>query len=519
MPSDATHHEVVNMQLEKISERSSSVSPSPPTPDVELDSPPLPSAPKPSVVVTKRPAYFNETTATTAMHVIGTQFNDLANQNWIATAYLIGFTVTQTLLGRFSDIFGRAAVFNGTMVIFAAGTLWCGLAQSMNSLIGGRQTVGVIIIIDLTTPETRGVWLGFFNLSLSLGMAAGPVLGAVLSVDTSWRWLFWITLMIVGITFLIGMSSMRYPVPHRTQSKGIIAQLKEVDYVGSALAVAIAALICIAIEMGNKEFPWNVSRQNPVVDMHLFTIPNIPIACLINFLTGAAYFGAVFFLPRYFIDIFGSSLVNSGLQMLGITLAVGISSVFGANLISKLGQVRLMGAVGGALYALGGGLMFLVGRHTSGATVIGFSVLMGLGSGILYQPSLIVGPMSVKPHQVAGISGFLSFLRTLGGTFATPLLTAIYETSFTGTLRGKIPDNLVNQGLGLADEHADFPQYNNAILDALVKAFHIGNVPAIVFGVAYLVAVVMLRNIDFVPAWRKAQIARREARNGSGEKV
>ncbi|KAF8491133.1 major facilitator superfamily domain-containing protein [Gautieria morchelliformis] len=497
-------------------------------------------------------AYFNETTATTAMHVIGTQFNDLANQNWIATAYLIGFTVTQTLLGRFSDIFGRAAVFNGTMVIFAAGTLWCGLAQSMNSLIGGRllqgigaagrQTVGVIIIIDLTTPETRGVWLGFFNLSLSFGMAVGPVLGAILSVDASWRWMFWITLMIVGITFLLGMSSMQYPVPHRTQSKGIIAQLKEVDYVGSTLAVAIAALICIAIEMGNKEFPWNSApiivlfvvgaalipvfvfyelkvAKYPVVDMHLFTIPNIPIACLINFLTGAAYFGAVFFLPRYFIDIFGSSLVNSGLQMLGITLAVGISSVFGANLISKLGQVRLMGAVGGALYALGGGLMFLVGRHTSGASVIGFSVLMGLGSGILYQPSLIVGPMSVKPHQIAGISGFLAFLRTLGGTFATPLLTAIYETSFTGTLRGQIPDNLVNQGLGLADQHADFPQYDNVILDALVKAFHIGNVPAIVFGAAYLVAVVMLRNIDFVPAWRKAQIARREAMNGSGEKV
>ncbi|KAF8521173.1 major facilitator superfamily-domain-containing protein [Gautieria morchelliformis] len=499
-------------------------------------------------------AFFNETIATTAMHFIAADFNSLATQNWIATTYLIGFTVTQTLLGRFSDIFGRAAVYNGTMLIFAAGTIWCGLAQSMNSLIGGRllqgigaagrQTVGVIIIIDLTTPDSRGLWLGLYNLSLSLGMAVGPSLGAILSVDVSWRWLFWITLMMVGITFLMGVTSMCYPVPHRTQSKGIIAQLKEIDYVGSALAVAIAALICTAIEMGNKEFPWNSApiivlfvvgaalipvfvfyelkvAKNPVVDMHLFTIPNIPIACLINFLTGAAYFGAVFFLPRYFIDIFGSSLVKAGLQMLGITLAVGVSSVFGAILISKLGQVRLVGAIGGALYALGGGLMLLAGRSTSGATVIGFSVLMGLGSGILYQPSLVVGPMSVKPHQVAGISGFLSFLRTLGGTFATPLLTAIYETSFTATLRGKIPNELIDQGLGLADQHAKFPQYDNVILDALVKGYHIGNIPSIVFGVAYLVAVVMLRDIDFVPAWRRARIARIEARRAAtcGEKA
>jgi hypothetical protein len=69
--------------------------------------------------------------------------------------------------------------------------------------------------------------------------------------------------------------------------------------------------------------------------------------------------------------------------------------------------------------------MFLLGRSTSGATVVGFSVLVGLGSGMLYRLSFIVGTTSVKLHQVAGIGGFLSFLRTLGGTFATPLLTAI----------------------------------------------------------------------------------------------
>jgi len=73
-------------------------------------------------------AYLNETTSTTAMHVISADFDGLANQNWLATAYLLGFTVTQTLLGKFSDIFGRAQVLLGTMLIFGAGTMWCGLA-------------------------------------------------------------------------------------------------------------------------------------------------------------------------------------------------------------------------------------------------------------------------------------------------------------------------------------------------------------------------------------------------------
>lgn len=145
----------------------------------------------------------------------------------------------------------------------------------MNSLIGarllqgigaaGRQSVGVIIILDLTTADTRGLWLGFFNLASAIGLAIGPVLGAIISVDANWRWLFWITLMLIGVTLVIGSISLRYPVPHRQQRVGILAQLREVDYVGGVLVVAISSMICIAIEMGNKMFPWNVSVSDPRV--------------------------------------------------------------------------------------------------------------------------------------------------------------------------------------------------------------------------------------------------------------
>ncbi|KAJ7446902.1 major facilitator superfamily domain-containing protein [Mycena galericulata] len=491
-------------------------------------------------------AFFNETDATASMHVIGEDFHSPANQNWIATAYLLGFTVTQTLLGKFSDVFGRGKVFNATLLIFASGSLWAALSESMRSLIGarvlqgigaaGRQTVGVIVIIDLTTPYTRGFWLGFFNLSLSLGIAFGPVIGALISTHTTWRWLFWMTLILIGITFCIATTAMNYPVPHRKQNVGIVAQLKDVDWIGCVLAVLIAALICVPIEMGNKEFAWGSApiitmfvvggalmpffviyeykyAKNPVVDMHLFKLHNVRIAVLINFLTGAGNFGTIFFLPRYFLDIKNSSLITSSIQLFGLTLSIGVASVFGANLISQTGQIRLVGLFGAILYTLGSGLMLSVNSSTSSAVVIIFSAFWGLGTGILYQPSMVVGPMSVKPEQIAGISGFLAFMRTLGGTFATALLTAIFETSFTTTLRGVVPDSLLSQGLGLADNHLLYPQYSDRILAALVKGFHLGTIPAIVFGIVYGVAVVMLRGLDFVPAWRKKQIEARAAEN------
>lgn len=64
--------------------------------------------------------------------------------------------------------------------------------------------------------------------------------------------------MLIAVTLVIGTTSLRYPVPHRKQSVGLLAQLREVDYIGSVLVVAASSMICIAIEMGNKMFPWNV---------------------------------------------------------------------------------------------------------------------------------------------------------------------------------------------------------------------------------------------------------------------
>jgi MFS family permease len=246
--------------------------------------------------------------------------------------------------------------------------------------------------------------------------------------------------------------------------------------------------------------------KNPLLDIHLFSNRNIPIACLINFTTGAAYFGAIFFLPRYFMDIKNSSLTTAALQMLGIMLSLAVSTVFAANLISQTGQLRLVGFIGGVLYAISSGVVLMIARNTPSANVILWSILMGFGSGIMYQPAIVVGSMSVKPHQMAVISAFMGFLRTLGGTFAIALLTVIFETRFTTILRGEVPEELVNQGLGLADNHSQYPQYSDPILDAMIKAYHDGSVPGIAMGVAYAVCIACLQNIDFVPARKRERI-------------
>jgi MFS family permease len=238
----------------------------------------------------------------------------------------------------------------------------------------------------------------------------------------------------------------------------------------------------------------------PVIDVRMFKIRNIPIACAMNFLNGAAYFGAIVFLPRFFIVVKGSSLLTSALDMLALVLFMGISSLLAAHSISHSGKFRLVALVGASSYAFGAALILTVESSTPSANAIAYSVFIGIGAGIIFIPAVILGPMSCKPSENASVNGFLSFLRTLGGATAVILFSDLLETGFTHTLRGQIPDGLLQQGIQLADEQALYPQYRNQIVQAFTQGYRLTNVPAVAIGALFALFLLALPDVDKEPA-------------------
>ena len=115
------------------------------------------------------------------------------------------------------------------------------------------------MIVDLTTKHNRGTWLGFFNFALSIGLTFGLLIGAIITTKTTWRWSFWICLIGMALVFLIGMRVMAYPVPNREPIVGIVAQFREMNWIGTIGSMIIAALICVPLEMGINNCPWTVS--------------------------------------------------------------------------------------------------------------------------------------------------------------------------------------------------------------------------------------------------------------------
>lgn len=110
-----------------------------------------------------------------------------------------------------SESFGRKWVVIGTFVIFTAFHLGCALAPTFSGLIVMRLLVGIgsstpISVVGgmyadvFDTPKTRGRAVTAFMAATTWGPLAGPIISGFVA-PISWRWAYWIALIIAGVTW------------------------------------------------------------------------------------------------------------------------------------------------------------------------------------------------------------------------------------------------------------------------------------------------------------------------------
>jgi MFS family permease len=89
-------------------------------------------------------AMLDATVANLALETIRIDFGaSLSTVQWVATAYLIALAVSLPLTGWLTRRFGDGRIWASGMILFVAGSLACGFAQSLEQLILARCLQGV----------------------------------------------------------------------------------------------------------------------------------------------------------------------------------------------------------------------------------------------------------------------------------------------------------------------------------------------------------------------------------------
>jgi len=121
---------------------------------------------------------------------------------WIVLCYLLTTTSTLLIMGKLSDWVGRRQLYITGFCVFVLGSLLCGLAWNLWSLVGFRVlqgigasmifAVGPAIISDTFAPQERGQALGIMGSIVAAGSSAGPVIGGFLLGRFGWSSIFFV---------------------------------------------------------------------------------------------------------------------------------------------------------------------------------------------------------------------------------------------------------------------------------------------------------------------------------------
>jgi MFS family permease len=108
-------------------------------------------------------------------------------QEWVTTAVLIGAFLGAILGGRFTDVLGRKRIIIFTSIIFAVGSVLCGMASNAEFLIISRVLIGVAIgissiavplyISEISPAKIRGALVSSFQLMITIGWVCCVITG------------------------------------------------------------------------------------------------------------------------------------------------------------------------------------------------------------------------------------------------------------------------------------------------------------------------------------------------------
>src|SRR6185436_11584399 len=146
----------------------------------------------------------------------------------VVSAYAFAAGISGLLTAGFADRFDRKKLLLFFYTGFISGTLWCGLAQSFESLLLARIVTGLFggvigsvilaIATDLFPPQMRGRVMGFIQTAFAASQILGIPIGIYLSNKWNWHVPF-LALVVVGLIAGLLIAMYMKPVADHLKQK------------------------------------------------------------------------------------------------------------------------------------------------------------------------------------------------------------------------------------------------------------------------------------------------------------
>src|SRR5581483_10475781 len=133
----------------------------------------------------------------------------------VLTGYMLALAVIMPTTAFLSQMIGTKRLYVTTLALFTLGSMLCGAAWSVPSLVVSRviqglgggmiQPLGMAMLFRVAPPHERGRLMGIYALPVMVAPIAGPTLGGYLVEYVDWRWVFYLNVPFGALGVLMGL--------------------------------------------------------------------------------------------------------------------------------------------------------------------------------------------------------------------------------------------------------------------------------------------------------------------------
>ncbi|MFJ1806747.1 MULTISPECIES: MFS transporter [unclassified Streptomyces] len=381
-----------------------------------------------------------------ALPEIGRGFGGgMTGLQWVVDGYTLMFAALLLSAGSVTDRIGARQAFGAGLVVFTVASAACGFAPNLTVLIVARlvQGAGAAVIVPASLalireafpdPARRARAISVWAMGGSVGAAAGPVLGGVLS-ELSWRMIFFVNLPVGVLALFLLARTARSPrqgdapfdwtgqIAAVAAMGGLTYTAIEAGAVGLgaprvllALAVAVVAAVVFVVAQARG--------RNPMVPLELLRARTMALSATIGFALNVGFYGMIFLLGLYLQQEQGLSPMATGLAFLPMTLLTAVVSPTAARLAARFGP-RMPIVTGQLLMAVGLVALCVPSASAPAWLLVLLMIPVGTGGG-LAVPAVTSLLLDRVPAQRAGTaSGVLNASRQLGGALSVAVFGAL----------------------------------------------------------------------------------------------
>lgn len=424
----------------------------------------------------------------------------LEDISWVITSYGIANVIIIPMTSFLANNLGRRNYYIGSIALFTICSFMCGNATNIWELVsfrflqglggGALLSVSATVVYELFPKEKQATASALFGIGVFLGPTIGPTLGGFITENYSWPWIFYINLPI-GILAVISCYFLLHEPAIKTAAK-------KIDWFGIALLVAGIGSLQIVLERGQTDdwfsagyitfltitavislttfVIWELSIENPLVNLKILRYRSLSISAVLTFITGMGLYTSIYLTPVVAQRILGFTPTQSGKLLLPGSIIAVLALVVTGKALQKGVSAALIAFIGFVCFIYFNWSMSQINLESPGSSISINLIFRAVGMALLTVPLSTLAVSSLEPKDIPQGTALNNMMRQLGGSFGISIINTYVARRVVSHRTDLLANITVDNPYSVARLAAytgNFQQKGFTFLDAKQKALEL----------------------------------------------